>query len=693
MSIQDKVQASHLKRDAFLYVRQSSLQQVVENKESTERQYALRQRAVALGWPVERIVVIDSDQGQSGSSCEERQGFQRLVAEVGLGHVGIVLGLEVSRLARNSCDWHRLLEICALTDTLILDEDGIYDPSHFNDRLLLGLKGTMSEAELYILRARLRGGMLNKARRGELKIALPVGLVYDARDRPVLDPDQQVQGSLHTFFKTFERTGSAMATVKFFQQESLLFPRRLRRGVRKGELVWGPLEHSRALQTLHNPRYTGAFVWGRHRVDKVGSRKTPRELPQDQWQVLIPDAHAGYISWAQYHRNLQHLKENAQAHGLDRKSPPGDGPALLQGLVVCGVCGQRMTLRYHTREGRLTPTYVCQREGIEYAQPICQSIPGHVVDEAISQLVLSAMMPVTLEVALAVQHELEQRLEEADRLRQQRVTRARYEVDLAKQRFMQVDPKNRLVADALEAEWNDRLRALSESQDQYEQQSQADRSLLDEQSRERIRALATDFPRLWNDPQTPDRQRKRMIRLLIEDVTLTKVDQITANVRFKGGALQTLTLPKPLRSWEAHTTDSKVVSEIDRLLNDHTIGQIAPILNEQGFRSGKGLAFTATIVACLCRAYQLRRRYDRLREAGKLTLAEIAEQLQVTPNTVKNWRRNGLLRGHPYNDKNECLFDPPDQAAPVKSQGRKLSERRRFPKIVSDRMKEVHRAT
>ena len=205
-----------------------------------------------------------------------------------------------------------------------------------------------------------------------------------------------------------------------------------------------------------------------------------------------------------------------------RKSPPGEGPALLQGLVVCGVCGRRMTLRYHTRNGRLTPTYVCQREGIEHAQPICQSIPGHVVDEAISQLVLSAMKPVTLEVALAVQQELEQRLEEADRLRQQRVVRARYEADLAQQRFMQVDPKNRLVADALEAEWNDRLRALSEAQDQYEQQSQADRSLLDEQSRERIRELATDFPRLWNDPQTPDRQRKRMIRLLIEDVTLSK---------------------------------------------------------------------------------------------------------------------------------------------------------------------------
>jgi len=266
MNPQDKVQASHLKRDAYLYVRQSTLQQVFENTESTERQYALRQRAVALGWPMEQVVVIDSDLGQSGASCEDREGFQRLVAEVGMGQAGIVLGLEVSRLARNSSDWHRLLEICALSGTLILDEDGLYDPSHFNDRLLLGLKGTMSEAELHVLRARLQGGKVNKARRGELKLALPVGLVYDARDRVVLDPDQQVQGSLRTFFQTFERTGTASATVKFFQQEGLLFPRRLRRGVRKGDLVWGPLEHSRALQALHNPRYSGTYVWGRFRI-------------------------------------------------------------------------------------------------------------------------------------------------------------------------------------------------------------------------------------------------------------------------------------------------------------------------------------------------------------------------------------------------------------------------------------------
>ena len=577
---------------------------------------------------------------------------------------------------------------------MILDEDGLYDPSHFNDRLLLGLKGTMSEAELHVLRARLQGGMANKARRGELKLPLPVGLVYDARDHVVLDPDQQVQNSLRTFFQAFQRTGTASATVKFFTEEGLLFPRRLRRGVRKGELVWGPLGHNRALQALHNPRYSGAYVWGRYHVDKIGRQKLPRRLPQDKWEVLIPDAHAGYISWQQYQRNVQRLRENAQCNGDDRrKSPPAEGPALLQGLVVCGDCGRRMTLRYHTRSGRLTPTYLCQHEGIERAQPICQSIPGHVVDEAISRLVLGVMKPVTLELTLAVQQELQQRLEEADQLRQQRVARARYEADLAQQRFMQVDPKNRLVADALEAEWNDRLRTLSEAQDQYERQSQADRVLSDEESRGRILALAKDLPRLWNDPNTPDRERKRMIRLLIEDVTLKKDDNITANVRFKGGAHRTLALPRPLSAWEARKTDAEVIAEIDRLLNDYTVGQIASLLNEKGFRSGEQRFFTSTIVARLCRTYQLKSRHDRLRDAGKLTLAEMAEQLHVSTTTIKIWRRHGLLLGHVYNDKNECLFDPPDQAAPVKSQGQKLSERQRFPKVVSHRTNEVQHAT
>src|SRR5664279_267653 len=487
-----KVTPAHLKRNAYLYVRQSTLRQVFENSESTKRQYALRERAVALGWTLDRVITIDSDLGQSGASAVDREGFQRLVAEVGVGKAGIVLGLEVSRLARNSTDWHRLLEICALTDTLILDEDGVYDPAHFNDRLLLGLKGTMSEAELHVLRARLLGGILNKARRGELKSPLPVGFAYGAEDRVILDPDKQVQESMRFFFAAFHRTGSACGVVKAFRQQALLFPRRLKKGPHKGELLWAELEHSQALRVLHNPRYAGAFIYGRTRT-----RKRPdgsdcwSKLPREQW-VLVPGMHAGYIAWDEYEDNQRRLQENAQALGADRRrSPPHQGPALLQGIVLCGVCGCRMSIRYHDRGGRRVPDYVCQREAIQQGRPVCQRITGEHIDQAVSQILMQTMTPLALEVALTVQQELQSRLDEADRLRQQRVERARYEAELAQRRYMNVDPSNRLVADTLEADWNQKLRALAEAQDECERQQQTDRVVIGEQRREAVLALSS----------------------------------------------------------------------------------------------------------------------------------------------------------------------------------------------------------
>ena len=669
-----KVTASHLKRAAYLYVRQSTLRQVLENTESTKRQYALRDRAVALGWPVEQVVVIDSDLGQSGASAADREGFQKLVAEVGLGHVGIVLGLEVSRLARNSSDWHRLLEICALTETLILDEDGVYDPGHFNDRLLLGLKGTMSEAELHVLKARLRGGALSKASRGELKSSLPVGLVYTPDDRVVLDPDQQVQQAIRLFFQTFARTGSASMTVRLFRVQGLAFPRRIRAGVHKGELVWAPLLHSNALHLLHNPRYAGAFVYGRHHTRKTADgRESVELLPREQWHALLPGVHPGYISWEEYETNLCCLRENAQAHGAERrKSPPREGPALLQGLAICGRCGERMTVRYHARAGRLVPEYVCQKTGIEHGQPKCQTVPGASLEAALGQLLVDAVTPLALDVALSVQHELEARAEEADRLRHQQVERSRYEVDLAQRRYLRVDPDNRLVAASLEADWNDRLRALHQVQEEYERQRAIDRGVLDEQQRAAILALASDFPRLWRDPLTPDRERKRMVRLLLEDVTLLKADQLVAQVRFKGGATQTLALPLPLSAWQLRKTDPVVVETIDHLLDQHTEGEIAAILNQRGLPPGVGSAFHVRMVARLRADYRLASRFVRLRARGMLTLKEMATLLHVDPTTVKTWHARGILRGAASNDKGECLYDHPGPVSLTKQPGRKL---------------------
>jgi DNA invertase Pin-like site-specific DNA recombinase len=678
-----------------LYVRQSTIRQVIENTESTKRQYALRQRAVALGWPKERIIVIDEDQGHSGASSGDRQGFQQLVAEVGIGHAGIVLGLEVSRLARNNSDWHRLLEICALTATLILDEDGVYDPTHFNDRLLLGLKGTMSEAELHVLGARLRGGIENKAGRGELKMALPVGLVYDAQERVVLDPDRQVQQAIHTLFQVYERTGSACATVKYFNNHNLLFPRRPRSGPNKGQLLWGPLVHPQVLAVLHNPRYAGAFVFGRTKLRKTADgRVTQPMLPQDQWHTLLPDTHPGYITWEQFQQNQQRLLESAQAHGQDRrKSPPGEGPALLQGMVLCGVCGQRMTVRYHARKRGLRPRYVCQRQGIAHGKRICQSILGAGTDQAVGELLIQMVEPMALEVALAVQEELQSRLDEADKLRKQQVERARYEADLARNRFMQVAPDNRLVADSLEADWNEKLRALDEAEEQYEQQCQADRALIDEESKAQVLSLAADFPRLWRDPQTPERERKRMVRLLIEDVTLIQAERITAHARFKGGTTRTLTLPRALSWGEARKTSPEVLATIDQLLDECTDAQIAAELNRRGLRSGGGCVFTPLLAGNVRRHYRLKSRYERLREKGMLTLSEIAEQLGVSTGTIKIWRRHGLVRGYACNDQNHCLYEPVGEDKPVKCQGRELSQRRRYPEITPAHTHEVQYGT
>jgi DNA invertase Pin-like site-specific DNA recombinase len=669
-NIQSKVQARHLNRNAYLYVRQSSLRQVFENSESTKRQYDLRQRAIALGWPIEQVVIIDSDQGQSGKFSADRAGFQRLVTEVGLGHAGIVMGLEVSRLARNSSDWHRLLEICALTDTLVLDDDGLYDPAHFNDRLLLGLKGTMSEAELHVLRARLRGGIINKARRGELEMRLPVGFVYDAVGHVRLDPDMSVQESVRQLFRTFRRAGSAVATVKAFREQGLKFPRRIHRGPNKGDVLWGELQHSRLLWILHHPRYTGAFCFGRtHIRRRPDGRQAFVKLAPEKWIAFIRDAHEGYITWEEFEQNVQRLRENAQALGAEReKGPPREGSALLQGLAVCAQCGDRMTVRYHQRGLRMAPEYMCQKARVESGGAMCQQIQGSALDDAIGKLLVDTVRPVTLEMALAVQTEIESRCDETERLRLHEVERARYQSELARQRFMHVDPSNRLVADTLEAEWNQTLRALAEAKERYEKQRQSDRAGLSDQQRATVMALAKDFPRLWNDPHTPQRERKRMARLLIADVTLLKSSNLRAQLRFKGGATHTLTLPLAKSAWMLRQTPETVVKEIDRLLDDHTQGEIADLLNDKGMTSGEGKRFNLTMVARIRSNYGLQTRYSRLRARGMLTLREIATRLDISTATAKIWRRAGLLRSHRCNDKGEALFEQPGPDTPIKYQ-------------------------
>jgi hypothetical protein len=436
-------------------------------------------------------------------------------------------------------------------------------------------------------------------------------------------------------------------------------------------------------------------VYGRMKSYKQSNgRIGVRELPIDQWHTIIPDAHPGYITWDQYNDNLKTLRSCSQAHGKDRRNhPPGNGPALLQGLIVCGVCGTRMTLRYHSRNGKLIPDYVCQRHGIEYGKPICQHIPGSNIDRAIEQLLLKLVKPVTLEIALTVQQEVQQRLKEADKLRYQKVQRAQYHSDLAKERFMNIDPRNRLVADQLEADWNEKLRILNDVRQEYEHQHELDKVKLDKQCREKILSLVKNFPKIWNDSATSDQQRKRMIRLIIEDVTMERDDKnVDLRIRLKGGATHQMTVSVPLSAWQARKTKPEIIEEIDKLIDHFTDREIADNLNRRGIKPSEGENFNSAIVGKLRRHYNLKTRYDRLRGKGLLTVDEMAEALDVSASTVKIWRRYGLLKAYSYNDKGWRLFEPAtDKTRPVKSQGMKskLSERPKYEELVSHATNEV----
>lgn len=677
----NKVTASHLQRDAFLYIRQSTLKQVVENTESTDRQYALRQRARALGWSDEQIQVIDVDLGKSGASSADRQGFQNLVAQVSLGKAGIVLGLEVSRLARNNADWHRLLEICAITDTLILDEEGIYHPRDFNDRLLLGLKGAMSEAELHLLRARLRGGILNKARRGELKMSLSIGYVHDPQDRIIKDTNQRVRQTIELFFSVFQRSGSASAVVKHFNENNLLFPRRLRGSINRGDIVWGPLIHTRALQLLHHPIYAGAYSFGRtRRVRNQHGRFHSQKLPRDQWTVLIPDTHEGYITFERFEKNDRQLQDNAQTRGQDRVGrPPGEGPALLQGLIVCANCGRKMTVRYHSRKGQLFPDYVRQHDRIEHGGRVCQTIPGAPLDQAIAKLLLQELVPANLEVSLQVEAELQKRQDQTDHARSQAIEQLRYETQLAQRRYLQVDPDNRLVATELEASWNEKLLSLQQAQEDHQRFQAESHHQLDEQMRQRIHSLTEDFPRLWHDAKAPQKERKQMVRLLIEDVTVHKASEITMQIRFKGGALRTLNVSKAKHAGQLRKTPSEIVQTVDKLLDNFTPEQIALQLNKQKLTSGTNRSFTRRIILRIQRAYGLKPRYDRLRKRGLLTPQEIAERLNICTETRERLDHTRYPQSRPLRRQGQRLIRTPGPKYPQDARTQKSAKNPKKP--------------
>jgi DNA invertase Pin-like site-specific DNA recombinase len=660
-----------LSRDAYLYIRQSTPRQVIENGESTRRQYALRERAIALGWPAARIHVIDQDLGLSGAYSAARDGFQELVAAVGLHRVGIVLGLEVSRLARNSVDWQRLLQLCAYTDTLILDEEAIYDPAAFNDRLLLGLKGTMSEAELHLLRSRLRGGILNKARRGALMLRLPVGLVHLSDGRCVRDPDAGIQASVAAVFEAFAATGNIAGAVRWLLASGVRFPQRSWGGEQAGTIIWCAYNRSRVVNVLTNPAYAGAYVYGRRRCRQAPDGHIDRcRLGPDAWAVVIPDRFPGYVSWADFQGIQAQLRSRAQGFGRPNAfGPPREGPALLQGRVLCGRCGSAMYVRYGSRRGQQArPRYVCIDQA-DARRAACQSLQAVDVDAAIARLMLELMTPMAVEMTLAIQSELDRRIAASEQQYQLRITRARYESDVARRRFMLVDPANRLVAAGLEAEWNARLTELAAAEDALTRFRSETHEQLSDDMRRRILALTQDLPRLWANPAVIDRERKEILALLIEDVTLlTEGAEITAHVRWRGGACRSLTLRRSTVAPRKRTPPD-LVARIDHLLQLGDDGFVADHLNRVGVRNWRNGSFTRGQVAAIRKGRGLHSHREHRDADGYATAGRLAARYGVTRTTIRHWAKIGLLERSSCGKRHRWYYRVPVATVIVKGHG------------------------
>ena len=652
-----KVADHHRQREACLYIRQSSPQQVVNHTESTRRQYGLRQRAIALGWPDERIHTIDDDQGKSGEHSGNRSGFRDLMDRVAAGEVGIVLSLEVSRLCRNAADWQRLLQIAAFSDTLILDEDGLYDPNDNNDKLLLGFKGALSEYEMQSIRARLVGGQRSKARRGELKMRLPLGLTYNDRGEVVLDPDRTIVEAISLVFATFRRTGSAMQTLKWFRKNAVTLPSRPYR--RHGEVIWSVPNHSQILFILHNPRYAGCFVYGRSRTRKLPDGKAHHtKLPMEEWLVRIPEAHAGYIDWNEYCRNQETLKRNRTAFSLrvGRQPPPRGGLALLQSRVICGHCGHRMGIQYcAARPDHGAPArwyYYCKHNVARHGTRTCQSLRGEAVDAVVSNFIVAAVNRKNIALALAVREQVRADYAAADRQHANRIEALRTEADMARRRYLAVDPSNRLVAASLEAEWNTRLEALTRAVGEREELGKAHEKAISAEQDERIMELARDFGRVWDAPTTSNVDRKRLLALLVEDATLTREGyRATVGLRLRGGKTHTLQadLPRPHFVTTQRMPSDEIMAELEALVNTgyHNDGA-AEELNRRGHRDAQGDPFTPRRI----QYFRKRRNWPsctelhraRLREQGYMSEHELAASIGVHPHTVRQraHRKRGI---------------------------------------------------
>lgn len=609
----EKLNRSHLDRRAAVYIRQSTLRQVRENRESTSRQYGLKARAVALGWPAERIDVIDEDLGHSGTTVQGRTGFQRLAEDVAHGRVGAIFSLEVSRLARSSADWHRLLDLCSLADVVIADEQQVFSPKDSHDRLVLGLQGTMSEAEQIWRRLRLQGGKLNKAQRGELSLKPPIGYEWDKRaHRYRIDPDKRIQEAIHHIFDRFRIDGSANAVVRSLVRQGLKMPRK---DHWTGELVWVTPNLPQVTSILHNPVYAGAYVFGRtqQRTALVNGQVKPRSMKRlnvDQWPVCLRDQHPGYIDWNRYITNQQKLSSN-QPRFLrpDKRGAPREGHALLQGLVLCGKCGHRMYTKYSGQHGRAQ--YRCRDNLRRDGECISWGVASRTVDDAIAKLFLETIQPPEIDLSLAVANEVEGQTAQVERQWSLRREQARYEVRLAEKRYKSVDPENRAVALTLETEWNERLQQLEKLEQEYEDLLRQEKLALTNEDRRAIVALAKDLPRVWRASSTTNSDRKSLVRMVIQEVALVQVDLPTRSVQiqtlWKTGAVTQQVVDRPDGA-RAHQTHANAVSVIQEMARAGRNGrEIADELNKRGYKTGQGSQWTRPRVNAIISGHKLRR--------------------------------------------------------------------------------------
>jgi DNA invertase Pin-like site-specific DNA recombinase len=656
LSISTKVKPGHLARKAIVYVRQSTAQQVLNHRESTARQYALDRRAVQLCWPDDAVITVDEDQWRSGQTAEGRSGFAYLLSEVALNHVGIILGLETSRLARSNKDWHQLLDVCAIFQTLLADQDGVYDPTNYNDRLLLGLKGTMSEAELHLLRNRMYEGLLHKARRGEVYSHPPIGYVKAPEGSFALDSDEQVQGAVRLIFEQFERQGTVCGLLRYLVQNQIRVPVRPHQRAQRGQLQWRRPNRVTLQTMLHHPIYAGFYRFGHRAIDprkKVpGRRQSGRTLrsPHD-CLVLLPDHCPAYIRPEQFWANQDRLQQNrARADSL---GAPRQGPALLSGLLVCGRCGYRMVVNYNNARNGLR--YNCHRALTCYGEPECQSLSGARLDAFVAEQVLAALQPAALELHLAAAADLEKQRQSLHQHWQQKLERARYATERAVRQYGEVEPENRLVARELERRWEEALQEQGRLQQEYDQFCAQRPAQLSTAQREQVRQLAQDIPELWSSESTTPVDRQRLVRLLVERIEVAvqgQSEQVKLTITWCGGFISRHTFARSVRSYEQLADYPRLSDRIEALRRQgHSMAEVANDLNAEGFLPPRRVTrFTGGMVAgLLARKYAKagashdQRLAQSLRK-GEWLLGDLARHLGMPAATLHHWRKAGWLR-------------------------------------------------